>query len=75
MLSCTKYVGGHSDVMMGVICTNNKGIYEKLYEIRNSKNHIFSIYYVVMGAVANPFECYMCYRGLKTLSVRMQQHG
>ena len=43
MHSCTKYVGGHSDVMMGIICTNNKGIYEKLYEIRNSMNDIFSI--------------------------------
>lgn len=50
--------------MMGVFCTNRKDLYDKLYEIRN-----------VVGAVANPFECYMCYRGLKTLGVRMEQHG
>ena len=62
--SCTKYVGGHSDVLMGVFCTNRKDLHDKLYEIRN-----------VLGAVANPFECYMCYRGLKTLAVRMEQHG
>ena len=29
----------------------------------------------MLGSVANPFECFMCYRGLKTLSVRMEQHG
>ncbi len=64
MHSCTKYVGGHSDVLAGVLCTNNEKIYHELKEVRHA-----------LGAVANPFECYMCYRGLKTLSVRMEQHG
>lgn len=59
--SVTKYIGGHSDVVMGVICTNRKDLYDKLRFIQNG-----------VGAVPSPFECFLAHRGLKTLHVRME---
>eukprot|EP00470_Lotharella_oceanica_P006764 CAMPEP_0170198486 /NCGR_PEP_ID=MMETSP0040_2-20121228/68797_1 /TAXON_ID=641309 /ORGANISM="Lotharella oceanica, Strain CCMP622" /LENGTH=367 /DNA_ID=CAMNT_0010448479 /DNA_START=666 /DNA_END=1769 /DNA_ORIENTATION=- len=61
--SVTKYINGHSDVVMGVVATNDAKIYEKLKFLQNS-----------IGAVPAPFDCYMALRGLKTLEVRMQRH-
>ena len=58
--SCTKYIGGHSDLIMGVVTTNSKEIYDKLF---------FSM--KTNGGIASPFECYLAQRGLKTLSVRI----
>lgn len=60
--SVTKYIGGHSDVVMGCLITNNENIYNKLRFIQNS-----------IGAVPSPFDCYMALRGLKTLHVRMDR--
>lgn len=61
--SVTKYLAGHSDVIMGAICTNDSGIHEKLAFILNS-----------CGANPGPMDCFMALRGIKTLHVRMQRH-
>lgn len=62
--SVTKYIGGHSDVVMGVVCTNNDALYTKLRFIQNG-----------VGAVPSPFDCFLAHRGLKTLHVRMEAAG
>jgi cystathionine gamma-lyase len=59
--SVTKYIGGHSDVVMGVVCTNHEDLYTKLRFIQNG-----------IGAVPSPFDCFLAHRGLKTLHVRME---
>lgn len=59
--SVTKYINGHSDVVMGVVCTNNENIYKQLRFIQNG-----------VGAVPSPFDCYLAHRGLKTLHLRME---
>lgn len=61
--STTKYVGGHSDVVGGFVATNNDQLAQKLYFLQNS-----------LGAVASPFDSFLCMRSLKTLGVRMRQH-
>lgn len=63
MHSATKYIGGHSDVVHGVIITNNKTIADQLYFLQNA-----------CGAVPGPQDCFLLLRGLKTLHVRMQRH-
>ena len=62
--SVTKYIGGHSDVVMGVLATNSQPLYTKLKFLQNA-----------IGAVPAPFDCYMALRGLKTLHLRMRQHS
>lgn len=59
--SVTKYIGGHSDVVMGVVACNDEEIYTKLRFIQNG-----------VGAVPSPFDCFLAHRGLKTLHVRME---
>eukprot|EP01041_Mallomonas_annulata_P000928 gene927-1798_t len=61
MHSVTKYIGGHSDVVMGAIITNSEDLYTKLRFIQNG-----------VGAVPSPFDCYLAHRGLKTLHLRME---
>lgn len=61
--SATKYLGGHSDLIMGAVITNNPGIYEKLFLITKS-----------CGAVPGPMDCFLTLRGIKTLSIRMEKH-
>jgi cystathionine gamma-lyase len=61
--SVTKYLGGHSDCVMGVVATNREDIYTKLKFLQNA-----------IGAVPAPFDCYMALRGVKTLHLRMRQH-
>ena len=61
--SVTKYLNGHSDVVMGVLATSHEAAYEKLRYLQNA-----------IGAVPSPFDCYLAHRGLKTLHVRMRQH-
>lgn len=63
MHSLTKYVNGHSDVIMGAIVTDNEVIYEKLKFFQNA-----------LGVIPSPFDCYLVNRSIKTLSIRMQQH-
>lgn len=63
MHSATKYLGGHSDVVMGALATSNKEIADKMYFIQNSS-----------GAVCGPMDSFLVLRGLKTLALRMRQH-
>ncbi|KAI4891988.1 hypothetical protein NFI96_034203 [Prochilodus magdalenae] len=63
MYSATKYMNGHSDVVMGLISVTREDIYERLKFLQNA-----------LGSVPSPFDCYMCNRGLKTLHLRMKQH-
>ena len=59
--SVTKYINGHSDVVMGAVCCNDESIKDKLRFIQNG-----------VGAVPSPFDCFLAHRGLKTLHVRME---
>lgn len=63
MHSATKYLGGHSDVIMGALVVNDKEIADKLYFIQNAS-----------GAVCGPQDSFLVLRGIKTLHVRMQRH-
>lgn len=63
MHSATKYLGGHSDVIMGALMMNDDGLREKLFFIQKSS-----------GAVPGPVDCFLVLRGIKTLHVRMQRH-
>ena len=60
--SGTKYIGGHSDIMIGFVCVNDEGIYKRYKEL-----------YAQYGGSTSPFDCYLALRGLKTLSVRMRR--
>jgi len=61
--SVTKYINGHSDVVMGVAVTNDKGLFDQLAFLQNS-----------IGAVPSAFDCFLANRGMKTLHLRMRQH-
>ncbi len=61
--SATKYLGGHSDVVLGLLATADKDIAERLYFIQNSA-----------GAVCGPMDSFLTLRGIKTLDVRMERH-
>ncbi|TPX44472.1 hypothetical protein SeLEV6574_g04474 [Synchytrium endobioticum] len=61
--SVTKYLNGHSDVIMGVAITNDESLFKSL-----------KLYQSVVGGVPSPFDCYLAHRGLKTLHIRMQKH-
>lgn len=63
MHSVTKYLGGHSDVVMGALAMNDEVLYQRLAFIQNS-----------CGAVAGPQDCFLVLRGIKTLHLRMQRH-
>jgi cystathionine gamma-synthase len=61
--SSTKYLGGHSDVVGGLVATNDAGLAERIGFLQNA-----------VGAVPSPFDCYLVQRGLKTLAVRLDRH-
>jgi cystathionine gamma-lyase len=61
--STTKYINGHSDVIGGVVVTNNEEVYQSLKFYQNAA-----------GAVPGPFDSWLTLRGIKTLAVRMRQH-
>lgn len=63
MHSVTKYLGGHSDVVMGALVTNDDKLHEQLYFILNS-----------CGANPGPMDCFLVMRGIKTLHLRMERH-
>ncbi|MCD6069178.1 MAG: cystathionine gamma-lyase [Bacteroidetes bacterium] len=63
MHSVTKYLGGHSDVVMGALVTNDDKIHEQLYFILNS-----------CGANPGPMDSFLVMRGIKTLHLRMERH-
>ncbi len=63
MHSVTKYLGGHSDVVMGALITNDDKLHERLYFILNS-----------CGANPGPMDSFLVLRGIKTLHIRMERH-
>lgn len=63
MHSATKYLGGHSDVVMGALVVKDKELADKLYFIQNAS-----------GAVCGPMDSFLVLRGIKTLALRMQRH-
>ena len=63
MHSATKYIGGHSDLVMGALIVKDKELADKLYFIQNAS-----------GAVCGPQDSFLALRGIKTLHVRMQRH-
>lgn len=63
MHSATKYLGGHSDVIMGGLVVNDKELADKLYFIQNAS-----------GAICGPQDAFLVLRGIKTLHLRVQRH-
>ena len=63
MHSATKYLAGHSDVVLGALIVNDKELSEQLYFIQNAS-----------GAICGPMDSFLTLRGIKTLHVRMQRH-
>ncbi|KAG6450531.1 hypothetical protein O3G_MSEX006629 [Manduca sexta] len=61
--SLTKYMNGHSDVIMGAAIVNDKDLEQRLRFLQNA-----------MGVVPSPMDCYLVNRSLKTLAIRMEQH-
>lgn len=61
--SGTKYLGGHSDVLIGAIVVKDSALAEKLTYNQNAT-----------GSIAGPFDCWILMKGIKTLAVRMRQH-
>lgn len=61
--STTKYLGGHSDVVGGILVLNDDAWYERLKYLQNA-----------VGTVPGPFDCWLTLRGIKTLAVRMRAH-
>lgn len=64
MHSATKYIAGHSDVVIGAIVVNDSILNEKLSFIQNAS-----------GATPGPMDCFLTLRGIKTLHLRMQRHS
>lgn len=64
MHSATKYLGGHSDVVMGALITNDEYIAKEIYRIQNSS-----------GAICGPMDAFLVLRGIKTLYLRMKAHS
>jgi cystathionine beta-lyase len=61
--SATKYLGGHSDVVLGAVMLNDSELADRLYFIQNAS-----------GAICGPQDSFLVLRGIKTLHVRMQRH-
>ena len=61
--SGTKYLGGHSDTISGLVVVNDKAIADRLYYLQNA-----------IGGVLAPFDSFLIIRGIKTLGVRMDRH-
>ena len=64
MHSATKYLGGHSDVVLGALVTADEQIASEIYRIQNSS-----------GAICGPMDSFLVLRGLKTLHLRMERHS
>jgi cystathionine beta-lyase/cystathionine gamma-synthase len=64
MHSSTKYLGGHSDVVGGLLALDDDALYEQLKFLQNA-----------VGAVPGPMDCFLVLRGIKTLGIRMERHS
>jgi cystathionine beta-lyase/cystathionine gamma-synthase len=62
--SATKYLGGHTDSVSGVLATSRDDLYERLRFLQNA-----------VGAVPGPFDCFLVLRGLRTLQLRVERHA
>lgn len=62
--SATKYLGGHSDIVSGIVVVNSKELAERLHFVQNAT-----------GGVLAPFDSFLLIRGIKTLAVRMDRHN
>ena len=62
--SATKYLGGHSDTVSGLVVVNSKDLAERIHFIQNST-----------GGILSPFDSYMLIKGIKTLALRMDRHN
>ncbi len=61
--SATKFLGGHSDLLAGVVVASDKKLCQEIAQLQNA-----------IGAVLDPHSCWLLMRGIKTLKVRMEQH-
>ncbi|MBD1381011.1 methionine biosynthesis PLP-dependent protein [Metabacillus arenae] len=61
--SATKYLGGHNDVLAGLVTAKGKALCEQLFQHQNA-----------IGAVLSPFDSWLLIRGMKTLALRINQH-
>ena len=64
MHSSTKYLGGHSDAVGGVLALNDEAVYQELKFLQNAA-----------GAVPGPMDCFLVMRGIKTLGIRIERHS
>ncbi|MEM9185411.1 MAG: PLP-dependent aspartate aminotransferase family protein [Planctomycetota bacterium] len=64
MHSATKFYGGHSDVMGGLLAVRDKALYDELYFVQNAT-----------GAIMGPLECFLVTRGVKTLALRVREQS
>ncbi|RPI67083.1 MAG: cystathionine gamma-synthase [Ignavibacteriae bacterium] len=62
--SATKYLGGHSDLVHGIVATRHQHLADEIKFLQNA-----------VGAVPGPLECWLCLRSAKTLHVRMERHA
>ncbi|MEO8117444.1 MAG: PLP-dependent aspartate aminotransferase family protein [Bacteroidota bacterium] len=62
--SATKYLGGHSDLIAGIVVTNNNELGERIKFIQNAS-----------GAILSPFDSWLVIRGIETLTLRIKQHS
>ncbi len=62
--STTKYLNGHSDMVGGIVVTNDEGLATRLRFLQNAA-----------GAIPGPFDCWLALRGIKTLALRMERHA
>ena len=62
--SATKYLGGHSDTVSGVMATSRADVHERLKFLQNA-----------IGAVPGPFDCFLVLRGMRTLALRIERHS
>ena len=63
MHSATKYLGGHSDIVMGILVVKNEELAKEMHRIQNSS-----------GAICGPMDAFLVMRGIKTLHLRMDAH-
>lgn len=64
MHSATKYYGGHSDLMGGLLAVRDRTLFDELYYVQNAT-----------GAIMGPLECFLCARGIKTMDLRVREQS
>lgn len=83
MHSISKYINGHSDVIMGCVMTNSKVLAERFVFLQTSTRSdsnslplrfLTCFRLSVVGAIPSPLDCFLVNRGIKTLHIRMEAH-